>query len=960
MIKKILFLLCSLFIILEANAIADDDKALKYFKQGESYYSDKKYEKAMESYKAAIAENSSDGTITIKQETGGRWETYGRTKKYVEGNVSYSSEDYYPNRRITEISDIFAQRAEELEKAQQPPDLSVKIRFSDAKGSFPDDKIQAGEDAEFIVSIANEGNGSAIDTVLEISADNSRLKYNSYLKIGDIPPGTSRTLTVPVKADLSIDTLKTAFQFKLKEKRGYDARKTIVYVSTEKLDKPNLKIVRTEINDGTTGLAKGNGNGNPEAGENVELMVFIQNTGVGKAIGVTLDGLEGKGVQWTKNSYDVGTIRPGDTVKAKLAFTVPRTFTENKLKATLKVKDAQLLSKDDNNLEYAFVPKKPDLKFEHILSCMGEQVQSVSNGEKCDVKFSINNQGKVDAKNVVMSIYSRDIDIKRAKIDIGDIDEGEKMSNQFPISIPRSVFKKEVPLIVEMAQADFPTQKVELNLPMNIKKPKLNYSIALESGSKSLEQNGRDKLLVQVINEGELAAEDVKLRIGTSNPGLIMDKHKEEVIGRIPAMGQSEFYRFDIKAKSNVKLGDALIDVIISQIDFPLTNMQYALKIREEGADVIDVAGNKIDDKPLQKKGTTVQGPTIQVKSKQNLTTEEETYRLALEIFDKTKIEMVRVLLNGTEIKKVMPGKVALPILEEIPLEAGQNNIEILATNINNHQTKEVISVVRKGDDDIENPPVRGQSNPKAYAVIIGISKYKSKDIPPVAFAKNDAETIKKYLKSAFGFLDKNIKTFYDEEAEANQLKSYFKTRLKNSLNKDSELFIFYSGHGVPANRQPYFATYDVDTYDIPGTGFALKELDEYLKAIQAKKITLVIDACFTGKSESEIPLIKDASPIYLETDDVTFTNNNVVRFSSSSGKQVSSWYNEKKHGLFTYYFLKGIKGSADINSDQNITVGELEEYLTTNVPQQARALRNREQTPQVIGKRDTILIDLK
>ena len=62
-------------------------------------------------------------------------------------------------------------------------------------------------------------------------------------------------------------------------------------------------------------------------------------------------------------------------------------------------------------------------------------------------------------------------------------------------------------------------------------------------------------------------------------------------------------------------------------------------------------------------------------------------------------------------------------------------------------------------------------------------------------------------------------------------------------------------------------------------------------------------------------------------------------------GKEISSAWPEKKHGLFSYYLMKGMRGDADANSDKQITVGELGDYVKENVSDMAFEL-DREQTP--------------
>jgi hypothetical protein len=63
---------------------------------------------------------------------------------------------------------------------------------------------------------------------------------------------------------------------------------------------------------------------------------------------------------------------------------------------------------------------------------------------------------------------------------------------------------------------------------------------------------------------------------------------------------------------------------------------------------------------------------------------------------------------------------------------------------------------------------------------------------------------------------------------------------------------------------------------------------------------------------------------------------------------------------LFTYFFLLGLRGAADVDEDQRITTGELASYLAETVPYQARRLRSRRQVPRVEGDMERVLVDYR
>jgi hypothetical protein len=75
----------------------------------------------------------------------------------------------------------------------------------------------------------------------------------------------------------------------------------------------------------------------------------------------------------------------------------------------------------------------------------------------------------------------------------------------------------------------------------------------------------------------------------------------------------------------------------------------------------------------------------------------------------------------------------------------------------------------------------------------------------------------------------------------------------------------------------------------------------------------------------------------------------NLAVLSASSADQISSTYDEKGHGLFTYFLLKGIKNEDVTGADGSLQIGDLYAYLKPQVERIARKQYNNEQTPQLI-----------
>lgn len=101
--------------------------------------------------------------------------------------------------------------------------------------------------------------------------------------------------------------------------------------------------------------------------------------------------------------------------------------------------------------------------------------------------------------------------------------------------------------------------------------------------------------------------------------------------------------------------------------------------------------------------------------------------------------------------------------------------------------------------------------------------------------------------------------------------------------------------------------------------------------------------------------LIANARPSVIKPLATTVPDN-VTVISAASGPQISGALEEKEHGFFTYYLLKGLGGDADSNKYKSINTSELKSFVSTKVKEQA-ALNRREQLPEIQGSSDNVLV---
>ena len=151
----------------------------------------------------------------------------------------------------------------------------------------------------------------------------------------------------------------------------------------------------------------------------------------------------------------------------------------------------------------------------------------------------------------------------------------------------------------------------------------------------------------------------------------------------------------------------------------------------------------------------------------------------------------------------------------------------------------------------------------------------------------------------------------------------------------------------------------DGDTDLLVRTGLSRTEIFDTITKLKPKSVTMFIDACYSGVSRDEQMLLASARPIRIIADEQEGIPDNFTIFSASKLKQISSGLEEAKHGIFSYYLMKGLEGKSDYNKDGKITNGELLAYMDEKVSQKASEL-GRQQNPSLAGDPNKVLISYR
>lgn len=329
-----------------------------------------------------------------------------------------------------------------------------------------------------------------------------------------------------------------------------------------------------------------------------------------------------------------------------------------------------------------------------------------------------------------------------------------------------------------------------------------------------------------------------------------------------------------------------------------------------------------------------------------------ETHDISFPIVPNQRAEELPVEVSLTEAYGTFGRDIPLDLKLDTPTRPiSELNVEGQDTPISTGTPAPIVSETER------DLPETRMSNPNAVAVVVGIRDYLSTDIPSVEYARRDAQLMRRYLVEVLGYDKRNIlPSDPDQVITAGKLKTLVREELRNFVRNDgtTDVFVYFSGHGVPAAEtgDAYLVPADADpNFVTTDNAYKLDTFYKDLIALNSRTLTLVIDACFSGQSGDGSRLIREASNLELVAEDPLFAAKDTYAFRASGSRQVANWYSEKRHGLFTYFFLLGLKGRADQNEDGVVTVGEMERYLTDEddgVPRYALRLHNRPQMPEV------------
>lgn len=248
------------------------------------------------------------------------------------------------------------------------------------------------------------------------------------------------------------------------------------------------------------------------------------------------------------------------------------------------------------------------------------------------------------------------------------------------------------------------------------------------------------------------------------------------------------------------------------------------------------------------------------------------------------------------------------------------------------------------GSSDIDTYiPTTNNKRENTFCIIIANEKYMQKDTPKVKFAAQDGKTFYTYCTKTLGLPRENVRMVTN--AKYLEMKSLLEwmSKVSNIYGSDANFIVYYSGHGVPDEKgNCKLMPVDVSINDV-SNGYSLNELYNTLGNLTTKSALMIIDACFSGNDRDDVCALDENHKGIVRNVKQESVKGNVVVMTAASNTETALVYNEKAHGLFSYYLMKKLQ-----ETKGNVTYGELFDYVNKEVKRKSTVAMDKTQTPSV------------
>lgn len=267
-------------------------------------------------------------------------------------------------------------------------------------------------------------------------------------------------------------------------------------------------------------------------------------------------------------------------------------------------------------------------------------------------------------------------------------------------------------------------------------------------------------------------------------------------------------------------------------------------------------------------------------------------------------------------------------------LEFGENRIHIVGDNSDTEKesillitrTQNEISTLQNVTTAARDIPAAEPSPKKLLVLSVGVNKYINIPNRNLQFASADADSIAKLFVAQQGKNYDVVESIVlSDTAENKPTKDNIVDALDalNSLGPKDTIVLFLAGHGIMEESNYYFLPRNAALDDSgrwkKSSVIGWNEIQRAMRSSLGRRI-LLVDTCY-AESAFNSRLIKDAE------------DSNIIVMSSTDSTTLAQEISSLGHGVFTHALLEGMNGKADSYKDGDVTMSELNAFVSNTVP---------------------------
>jgi hypothetical protein len=224
---------------------------------------------------------------------------------------------------------------------------------------------------------------------------------------------------------------------------------------------------------------------------------------------------------------------------------------------------------------------------------------------------------------------------------------------------------------------------------------------------------------------------------------------------------------------------------------------------------------------------------------------------------------------------------------------------------------------------------------PRAVIIAIGVGTYLNEQVPVVKYASHDAAVMAEYLHAIGSVPRERMRILLDRQGVQQEFEETFKQWLRKRADAETVLYVYFSGRAVvdSSTGEVLLVPYDGTLFD-PEHLYPLSRLQRLVSQLPIQRAIFMFDASLDPSPGADLTTMP--SPDWPSGMDEQWKDVEMWMVGNRN-LQEANVYAREKHGLFTYYLLRGLQGVADLDRDGMVMAGELCLYARGQVARVAR-----------------------